>query len=139
MVDKISTQVIKLSEWRDIKASRALGNTVSSPNSSDDQHLQQIAQDIFDRMTQAATALVRKNSSENVQKLEQAANSLLRREMSLEDKFAILGYLCSLSPKRSELIHSGNDWMDQNQQVKLHIFNQLLDLRRQLKSLSSPD
>ena len=139
MVDQISTstKVIDFSKWRDRKVSRASGNTVSSPNSSDDQHLQQIAQDIFDRMTQAATALVRKNSSENVQKLEQAANSLLRREMSLEDKFAILGYLCSLSPKRSELIHSGNDWMmNPKQEADLYIFNQLLALRVNLEFLS---
>jgi hypothetical protein len=138
MVDQISTstKVIDFSKWRDRKVSRASGNTVSSPNSSDDQHLQQIAQDIFDRMTQAATALVRKNSSENVQNLERAANSLLRREMSLEDKFAILGYLCSLSPKRSEL-PSGNDRMIYpKQKADLYIFNQLSDLRLKLEFLS---
>jgi hypothetical protein len=136
MVDEIHN-VIDFSKWRASKASR---NTVSSPNSSDDQRLQQIAQDIFDRMTQAATALVRNNSSENVQKLEQAANSLLRREMSLEDKFAILGYLCSLSPKRSELIHSENDWMmNPKQEADLYIFNQLSALRVKLELLSWQD
>ena len=141
MVDQISTssKLINLSEWRDIKASRALGNTVSSPNSSDDQHLQQIAQDIFDRMTQAATALVRKNSSENVQKLEQAANSLLRLEMSLADKFEILDYLCDLSPKRSEL-PSGNDRIiNPKQEADLYIVNQLSALRTQLELLSCQD
>jgi hypothetical protein len=62
MVDQTSTKVIVLSKWRDRKASRASGNTVSSDNSSDDQRLQEIAKGIFDGMTQAAKALVRNDS-----------------------------------------------------------------------------
>ncbi|MEB3314741.1 MAG: hypothetical protein VKK32_00805 [Candidatus Melainabacteria bacterium] len=141
MVDNIPTfpNLIDLSEWRDRKALSTSRNTGSSPDSSDDQHLQKIAQGIFNRMTQAAKALVKNDSPGNVQKLQQAADFLLSLEIPLADKIKIFNHLDHLSPKRSELIHSGSDWMDPNQQVKLHIVNNLLALQRKLKSPSSPD
>jgi hypothetical protein len=94
---------------KDVSTSR---NTGSSPDSSDDKRLQKIAQGIFDGMTKAARALVKDGSSENVLELQQAANSLLSLEIPLADKIKIFNHLDHLSPKRSELIHSGNDWMD---------------------------
>lgn len=138
MVDQIPTspKLIDLSGWRASKASR---NTGSSPDSSDDQRLQEIAQGIFNRMTQAAQALVRNDSPGNVQKLQQAADSLLSLEIPLEDKFAILGYLCDLSPKRSEL-PSGNDLIiNPKHEAGLYIVNQLSALRTQLEFLSWQD
>jgi hypothetical protein len=135
MVDQIPTspKLIDLSEWRASKASR---NTGSSPDSSDDQRLQEIAKGIFDCMTQVAKALVRNDSPGNVQKLERAANSLLHLEMPLADKFVILDYLCGLSPKRSAL-PSGNDRIiNPKQEADLYIFNQLSALRRNLELLS---
>jgi hypothetical protein len=146
MVDQIPTspKLIDLSEWRASKASR---NTGSSPDSSDDQRLQEIAKGIFDGMTQAAKALVRNDSPGlvrndspgNVQKLEQAANYLLHLEMPLADKFVILDYLCGLSPKRSAL-PSGNDRIiNPKQEADLYIVNQLSALRTQLEFLSCQD
>jgi hypothetical protein len=135
MVDQISTssKLINLSERRDRKASR---EEATSPNSSNTQRLQQIAQDIFDRMTQAAKALVKNDSPENFRELKEAANFLLRLEMPLEDKMKILNHLDRLSPKLSEL-PSGNDWiMNPKQEADLYIFNQLAALRVNLDLLS---
>ena len=141
MVDNIptSSNLIHLSAWRARKASSTSRNTGSSDNSSDDQRLQEIAQGIFHRMTQAAQALVRNDSPGNVQKLQQAANSLLSLEIPLEDKFAILGYLCDLSPKRSALPSENDRIIDPKHEAGLYIVNQLSALRIKLEFLSWQD
>jgi hypothetical protein len=139
MVDKIPTPVIDLSEWRARRASSTSRNTGSSDNSSDDQRLQEIAQGIFHRMTQAAKALVENDSPGNVQKLEQAADSLLSLEIPLADKFVILDYLCGLSPKRSALPSENDLIINPKQEAGLYIVNQLSALRTQLEFLSWQD
>ena len=141
MVDNIptSSNLIHLSAWRARKASSTSRNTGSSDNSSDDQRLQKIAQGIFDRMTRAATALVKDGSSENVQKLQQAADSLLSLEIPLADKIKIFNHLDHLSPKRSALPLENDLIINPKQEAGLYIVNQLSALRIKLEFLSCQD
>lgn len=70
----------------------ASDNSLSTPN------LQQIAQDIFTRMTEAAEALVKNDSPENFRRFEQEGNSLLTMDtLSQKNKRQVWAHLKLLS------------------------------------------
>jgi hypothetical protein len=90
MVDEISgsRNIINFTEHLERRARKTSSTSEedNSTNSSNTQELEQIAQDIFARMTKAAEALAKKYNFTDFRKLEQEANSLLKMEIALEDK-----------------------------------------------------
>lgn len=84
------TNIIRFPESAEIAWRKALRDGGDFSNA---QHLTQIAHDIFTRMTNAADALVENDSPENFQKLEEAANFLLRIKITSDDKRTIFYYL----------------------------------------------
>jgi hypothetical protein len=98
-------------------------NAISSIDSSNSQDLAQIAQAIFIRMTKAAEALVKDDSSANFKKLKEEADFLLTMEMALGDKMLIfkdLDLLCK-QQKQSSIQAQAAD----SQQANSYVSNQL--------------
>jgi hypothetical protein len=131
MVDKTSapTKVIDFSKYI---ASKYPGSENASNNPPSKLNIEQIAQDIFTRMAQAAEALVENNSPENFRRLEEAGNSLLdlgnKGKESLKDKELILNHLKSLS---EQSMHAASTLM--TPQANEYVSNQLQALKINLE------